>query len=110
MSKREYLLTTEGAAKLREELATLRGPRRDEIAARLRNAVQTIGHYPCTLQEQGRESCGMAQVEDRHLFEQHVVHRAPHIVGVAQTPHHVVQPDGTGVHHAKRGVGLPTRA
>ncbi|MBM3121219.1 MAG: transcription elongation factor GreA [Chloroflexi bacterium] len=40
MSKRDYLLTTEGAAKLREELAALRGPRRDEIAARLRNAVQ----------------------------------------------------------------------
>ena len=40
MTKREYLLTAEGAAKLREELATLRGPRRDEIAARLRNAVQ----------------------------------------------------------------------
>lgn len=40
MTKREYLLTAEGAARLREELSILRGPRRDEIAARLRNAVQ----------------------------------------------------------------------
>jgi transcription elongation factor GreA len=40
MSKREYLLTAEGATKIREELVTLRGPRREAIAARLRNAVQ----------------------------------------------------------------------
>jgi transcription elongation factor GreA len=40
MSKRDYILTAEGAARLREELALLRGPRREEISARLRNAVQ----------------------------------------------------------------------
>lgn len=40
MTKRDYILTPEGAARLREELAVLRGPRRTELAARLRHAVQ----------------------------------------------------------------------
>jgi transcription elongation factor GreA len=40
MTKREYILTAEGAARLREELAVLKGPRRTEMAGRLRNAVQ----------------------------------------------------------------------
>jgi transcription elongation factor GreA len=38
--KREMFLTHEGADRLRQELVGLRGPRRDEIAARLRHAVQ----------------------------------------------------------------------
>jgi transcription elongation factor GreA len=40
MTKRDYILTAEGAARLRKELAELRGPRRNELAARLRHAVQ----------------------------------------------------------------------
>jgi transcription elongation factor GreA len=40
MTKREYILTAEGAARLREELVVLKGPRRTELAGRLRNAVQ----------------------------------------------------------------------
>jgi transcription elongation factor GreA len=40
MTKREYILTAEGAARLRQELAELKGPRRTELAARLRHAVQ----------------------------------------------------------------------
>jgi transcription elongation factor GreA len=38
--KREMLLTRDGAARLQRELVELRGPRRDEIAARLRHAIQ----------------------------------------------------------------------
>jgi transcription elongation factor GreA len=40
MSDRNTYLTTEGAKKLRAELEQLRGPRRDEMAKRLRHAVQ----------------------------------------------------------------------
>lgn len=40
MTKREYILTPDGAARLREELAELKGPRRDEMAQRLRHAVE----------------------------------------------------------------------
>jgi transcription elongation factor GreA len=40
MPKREYILTSEGAARLREELSVLKGPRRTELAGRLRSAVQ----------------------------------------------------------------------
>ena len=39
-SKKEIYLTAEGAARLREELEELRGPRRDDLARRLRHAVQ----------------------------------------------------------------------
>jgi len=38
--KREMYLTPEGAAKLQHDLVDLRGPRRDEIARRLRHAIQ----------------------------------------------------------------------
>jgi transcription elongation factor GreA len=40
MSDRERYLTPEGAVKLKEELERLRGPRRQELAQRLRHAVQ----------------------------------------------------------------------
>jgi len=40
MAKRDYILTAEGAARMREELSALKGPRRVELAARLRSAVQ----------------------------------------------------------------------
>lgn len=40
MTKRDSFLTAEGAARLREELALLKGPRRTELAGRLRHAVQ----------------------------------------------------------------------
>jgi transcription elongation factor GreA len=40
MAKRDYILTAEGAARMREALAALKGPRRVELAARLRSAVQ----------------------------------------------------------------------
>jgi transcription elongation factor GreA len=40
MMKRDYYLTQEGIEKLRIDLDELRGPRRKEIADRLRNAVQ----------------------------------------------------------------------
>lgn len=40
MDKREIYLTPEGAQRLRAELDELRGPRRQELAARLRHAVQ----------------------------------------------------------------------
>jgi transcription elongation factor GreA len=40
MAKREYILTAEGAARLRQELAELKGAKRTELAARLRHAVQ----------------------------------------------------------------------
>lgn len=36
----QYYLTAEGAEKLREELAELKGPRREAIAARLREAIE----------------------------------------------------------------------
>ncbi|RPI78472.1 MAG: transcription elongation factor GreA, partial [Chloroflexi bacterium] len=36
----QHYLTAEGAAKLKEELADLKGPKRDAIAARLRDAIQ----------------------------------------------------------------------
>jgi transcription elongation factor GreA len=38
--KRDMFLTPEGAAKLKHDLVGLRGPRRDEIASRLRHAIQ----------------------------------------------------------------------
>ena len=38
--KEPTYLTTEGAARLRAELKELSGPRRDELAARLRSAIQ----------------------------------------------------------------------
>ncbi len=40
MEKSEILLTPEGAAKIRAELEELRGPRRGELAKRLRAAIQ----------------------------------------------------------------------
>jgi transcription elongation factor GreA len=40
MAKRDSFLTAEGAARLRAELAVLKGPRRTELAGRLRHAVQ----------------------------------------------------------------------
>lgn len=40
MEKPEYLLTKEGAESLRKQLSELKGPRRDEIARRLRYAIQ----------------------------------------------------------------------
>ncbi len=40
MSDRERYLTPEGAVKLKEELDQLRGPKRQELAKRLRHAVQ----------------------------------------------------------------------
>lgn len=40
MAKREHFLTAEGAARLREELGVLKGPRRTDLAGRLRHAVQ----------------------------------------------------------------------
>jgi transcription elongation factor GreA len=40
MDRRPYVLTPEGAAKLKAELEELRGPRRDQLAKRLRHAVQ----------------------------------------------------------------------
>ena len=39
MDQREYLLTPEGAEKLRRELEDLVGPKRDELAKRLRHAI-----------------------------------------------------------------------
>jgi transcription elongation factor GreA len=38
--EQEIYLTAEGAAKLKTELEELRGPRRDEMAERLRSAIQ----------------------------------------------------------------------
>jgi len=38
--KREIYLTADGAARLRTELEELRGPRREDLARRLRHAVQ----------------------------------------------------------------------
>ncbi len=40
MNKRETYLTREGSEKLRAELQVLKGPRRTEMAARLRSAIQ----------------------------------------------------------------------
>ena len=40
MADREYFLTPDGAARLRAELEELRGPRRTNLAKRLRHAVQ----------------------------------------------------------------------
>jgi len=40
MSSQPSYLTPEGAARLREELAELKGPRREELAQRLRSAIQ----------------------------------------------------------------------
>jgi transcription elongation factor GreA len=39
MEKREYLITPEGAAKLKRELAELIGPKREDLAKRLRHAI-----------------------------------------------------------------------
>jgi len=39
-SKNAHFLTSEGMAKLREELEQLKGPRRRELARRLRSAIQ----------------------------------------------------------------------
>jgi len=51
-------LTAEGAAKLREELAELKGPKREELARRLRVAIQQgdlkeNADYIATKEEQG---------------------------------------------------------
>jgi hypothetical protein len=40
MAKRDHFLTAEGATRLRKELELLKGPRRTELAGRLRHAVQ----------------------------------------------------------------------
>lgn len=40
MDEPEFLLTQEGAESLRKQLEELKGPRRDEIARRLRHAIQ----------------------------------------------------------------------
>jgi transcription elongation factor GreA len=39
-TKKEYFLTTDGVAKLKEELAELTGPKRAQIAARLKEAKE----------------------------------------------------------------------
>jgi len=40
MTQKEHYLTAEGEAKLRAELAELTGPKREELAQRLRSAIQ----------------------------------------------------------------------
>lgn len=40
MANRDWILTAEGAARLKSELADLKGSRRDELAKRLRHAIQ----------------------------------------------------------------------
>lgn len=40
MENKEYFLTPEGAVKLKDELEELKGPRRTEIARRLKHAVE----------------------------------------------------------------------
>ncbi len=40
MNNQEYYLTAEGAARLKAELEQLKGPARDELARRLRSAIQ----------------------------------------------------------------------
>ena len=40
MSNNEYFLTSEGAAKYRIELEELKGPKREELSRRLREAIQ----------------------------------------------------------------------
>lgn len=40
MAEQTYYLTAEGAARLKVELEELKGPKREELAARLRSAIQ----------------------------------------------------------------------
>jgi transcription elongation factor GreA len=70
MSEEESIyLTEEGAQALREELAELSGPRRIELAARLRNAIQQgdlteNADYTAAKEEQGFLEGRIQQIEE----------------------------------------------
>jgi transcription elongation factor GreA len=81
MTKREYILTAEGAARLREELAVLKGPRRTELAGRLRHAIQMgdlseNADYVAAKEEQGFLEGRILELETV-LREAVVVQEAP---------------------------------
>ncbi len=67
-------LTAEGAEKLREELAQLKGPGRDEIAKRLRSAIQMGDLSENADYHKAKEDQGF--MEGRILELEYVLHNA----------------------------------
>lgn len=98
MNKREVYLTKEGSEKLRAELEVLKGPRRAEIAARLRSAIQEgdlseNADYSVAKEAQAFLEGRILEIETT-LREAIIVENAPHqdSVGVGSTI--VVSEDG----------------
>jgi transcription elongation factor GreA len=68
---RQIVMTAEGVRRLEEELDRLRGPARQELAARLRNALEMgrelteNAEYLSAKEEQARLELRIAELEDR---------------------------------------------
>lgn len=98
MNKRDVYLTKEGSEKLRAELEVLKGPRRAEIAARLRSAIQEgdlseNADYSTAKEAQGFLEGRILEIETT-LREAIIVEDASHqdSVGVGSTV--IVSEDG----------------
>jgi transcription elongation factor GreA len=99
MEKREIYLTPEGAERLRAELADLRGPRRTELAARLRHAVQQgdlseNADYIAAKEEQAFLEGRIMELE--YILKQAIIADGPREEGVVHVGSTVVvaEPDG----------------
>ncbi len=76
MAKQPTYLTAEGAEKLRQELAELKGPRREDLARRLRQAIQQgdlseNADYIATKEEQGFVEGRIQEIE--HMLRHAVI-------------------------------------
>ncbi|MGH2627652.1 MAG: transcription elongation factor GreA [Anaerolineales bacterium] len=98
--KKDIFLTAEGATRLRAELEDLRGPRRDELARRLRHAVQQgdlseNADYISAKEEQGFLEGRIQELEETLRQAQIVEGDVPTgEVGVGTTV--VIQEEGQG--------------
>lgn len=83
MEKRELILTREGAEKVRAELDILKGPRRAELAERLRKAIQQGDLTENADYIQAKEE--QAFLEGRVLELESILREATIVDGVAPT-------------------------
>jgi transcription elongation factor GreA len=108
MEKREIYLTPEGAQRLRAELDQLRGPRRTEMAARLRHAVQQgdlseNADYISAKEEQAFLEGRILELET--LLKQATIADGPREEGVVHVGSTVVLAEGDGPPETYQVVG-----
>jgi transcription elongation factor GreA len=99
MNSQESYLTPEGHAKLRAELAELKGPRREELAARLRAAIQMgdlseNADYHKAKEDQGFLE-GRIQEIEAILRNAVIIEKKPDSETVALGSHVTIQEEGS---------------